>query len=67
MSATEYPLRLYQKVKFLGLDGLFHVAKVVVVTDQNNAMVTIVPGGTQQRIQRASGQAWRGAKFWIEF
>jgi len=62
-----YPLRLYQRVIFLGLDNLFHSAKVITVTDLNTAYVTIVPGGTQQRVQRDSSHAWRGANYWIEF
>ena len=66
MSATEYPLRLFQKVRFLGLDGYFHIAKVVTVTDVNNCFATIIPRETPRHLQRDTTEPWRGGSFFLE-
>ena len=66
MSVTEYPLRLFQRVIFLGLDGLYHEAKVTTVTDANNCFARIIPTETHRHLQRDTTEAWRGTRYFLE-
>jgi len=61
-----HPLKFAQKVIFLGLDGKYHVAKVVTVTDSDNCFAKVHPADSSRHLKRDTTQSWRGGHYFIE-